>query len=100
MVEVADGITIVEDAMLFGDDVSSVFVEFGAAADDTAGVDCEELLVVIDVLEALDDVVEVVGIDVGLVVVGDADEVVVELVVSSLSAKVVWNAMTGGAVVS
>ena len=86
--------------MVLGDDGSSAFVEFGAAADETAGVDCEELFLVVDALEALDDVVEVVGVDVGLVVVGDADEVVVELVVSSLSAKVVWNAMTGGAVVS
>lgn len=57
------------------------------------------LLPTLDVLE-VDDVVEIVVLDVGLVVgvvAVDVDEAVVEL--AALSSKVVWNAMTGGAVV-
>ena len=57
------------------------------------------LLPLLDVIEA-DDVVETVILDVGFVVgviVVDVDEAVVEL--AALSSKVVWNAMTGGAVV-
>ena len=53
----------------------------------------------LDELKLLDDAAEVVELDVGLVVVGDV-EAVVELAAASLSSNVVWNAMTGGAVVA
>lgn len=46
-----------------------------------------------------DDAAEVVGLDVELVVVGDV-EAVVELAAAFLALKVVWNAITGGAVVA
>lgn len=72
------------------------------ASDDAVCVGREEfgtLLIVLDKVKLLDDAVEVVGLDEGLVVVGDV-EAAVELAAASLSSKVVWNAITGGAVVA
>jgi hypothetical protein len=99
VVGVADEVATVEDGTLDVDEVPSAFVD---APDDVVRVDCEELadvvgrlLAVLDVLEVLEDVVEVVRVAVELapvvvvVVTVDGDEAAAELVVSSLSLKVV-----------
>jgi hypothetical protein len=110
VVGVAGEVATVEDGTLDVDEVPSAFVD---ALDDVVGADGEELakvvgrlLAVLDVLEALEDVVEVVGATeelasaVLVVVTTDGDEAAAELVVPSLSLKVVWYAMTAGALVS
>jgi hypothetical protein len=99
VVGVADEVATVEDEMLDVDEVPSAFAD---APDDVVRVDCEELtdvvgrlLAVLDVLEVLEDVIEAVGVAVELapvivvVVTVDGDEAAAELVVSSLSLKVV-----------
>jgi hypothetical protein len=103
LVEVADGIAIDEDARFNEDEAPSAFVGL-CVIDHAAWVDGEDvadvfsrLLAVLDVPE---EVIETDDEPAVVFAVFDIAEAVAELVVSSLSSKVVWNAITGGVVVA
>jgi hypothetical protein len=97
LVAVADGIAMDEDARFNEDEAPSAFVGFCVVdGEDVADV-FPRLLTVLDVLEEVTEIDDELSVVVAVV---DVAEAVAELVVSSLSSKVVWNAITGGAVVA